>query len=82
MFYIEILFVIGYFCYRTNLFRYFTTAITIQANRCLKMLCLYLLGHTCLYLTLLPYLSSETYSRKYEKLPKIVIHAFKIITEK
>jgi len=46
------------------------------------MLCLYLLGHYCLYLTFYPYLSSETYSRKYKKLPNIVIHACKNITEK
>ena len=31
---------------------------------------------------LLPYLSIETYSRKYEKLPNIVIHACKNNTEK
>jgi len=48
----------------------------------LKMLCLYLLGQYCLHLTFQPYLSSETYSRKYEKLPNIVIHACKNITEK
>jgi len=46
------------------------------------MLCLYLLGQNCLHLTFLPYFSSETYSRKYEKLPNIVIHACKNITEK
>ena len=49
---------------------------------CLKMQCLYLLGKNCLHLTFQPYLSSETYSRKYEKLPYIVIHACKNITEK
>jgi len=43
----------------------------------LKMLCLYLLGHNCLHLTFEPYLSSKTYSRKYEKLTNIVIHAWK-----
>jgi len=43
----------------------------------LKILCLYLLGQNCLHLTFLPYLSSETYSRKYEKLPNIVINACK-----
>ena len=42
------------------------------------MLCLYLLGQNCLHLTFKPYLSSETYSRKYEKLPNIVVHACKI----
>ena len=46
------------------------------------MLCLYLLGQNCLHLTSLPYLGSETYSRKYVKLPNIVIHACKCITEK
>jgi len=46
------------------------------------MLCLYLLGQNCLHLTFQPYLSSETYSRKYEKLPNIVIHACKNMTEK
>jgi len=45
----------------------------------LKMLGLYLLG---LHLTFKQYLSSETYSRKYEKLPNIVILACKNITEK
>jgi len=45
------------------------------------MLCLYLLGQYCLHLTFKPYLSSETYSRKYEKLPNIVIHACKNNTE-
>jgi len=44
------------------------------------MLCLYLLGQHCLHLTLKPYWSSETYSRKYEKLPNIV-HACKNNTE-
>jgi len=48
----------------------------------LKMLCLYLLGQICLHLTSLPYLGSETYSREYVKLPNIVIHAGKSITEK
>jgi len=46
---------------------------------CLKMLCLYLLGQNCLHLTFKPYLSSETYSRQYEKLPSIVVHACKIL---
>jgi len=31
--------------------------------------------------TFKPYLSSETYSRKYEKLPNIVIHACKNMTK-
>ena len=39
----------------------------------LKMLGLYLLGHNCLHLTFEQYLSSETYSSKFEKLPNIVI---------
>jgi len=43
----------------------------------LKMLCLYLLGHNCLHLAFEPYLKSETYSCKYEKLPNIVFHACK-----
>ena len=46
------------------------------------MLGLYLLGQNCLRLTFYPYLSSETDSRKYEKLPNIVIHACKNSTEK
>jgi len=37
------------------------------------MLGLYLIGQNCLHLTFEQYLSSETYSRKYEKLPNIVI---------
>jgi len=48
----------------------------------LKMLCLYILGQNCLHLTLEPYLSSETFSSRYEKLPNIVIHACKNITER
>ena len=48
----------------------------------LKMLGLYLLGQNCLHLTFEKYLSSETYSRKYEKLPNITILACKNITEK
>jgi len=51
-------------------------------NNVLKMLGLYLLGQNCLHLTFEQYLSSETYSRKYEKLSKIVILACKNITEK
>ena len=50
--------------------------------RLLKMLGLYLLGQNCLHITFEQYLSSETYSRKYEKLPNIVILACKNITEK
>jgi len=41
------------------------------------MLWLYLLGQNCLHLTFEQNLSSETYSRKYEKLPNIVILACK-----
>ena len=43
------------------------------------MLCLHLLGQTCLQLKFKPYSSSETYFRKYEKLPNIVIHACETI---
>jgi len=39
------------------------------------------LGQNCLHLTFEQYLSSETYSRKYEKLPNIVFLACKNITE-
>jgi len=46
------------------------------------MLDLYLLGQNCLHLTFKQYLSSETYSRKYEKLPNIVVHACKILQKK
>ena len=46
------------------------------------MLCLNLLGQNCFHLTSLPYLSSETNSCKYKKLPNIVIHASKNIIEK
>ena len=46
------------------------------------MLCLYLLDQTCLHLTFLTYLISETYYRKYEKLPNIDIHECKNMTEK
>jgi len=48
----------------------------------LKMLDLYLLGQKYLHLTFEPYLSSETYSRKYEKLPNIVVHACKILQKR
>jgi len=48
----------------------------------LKMLGRYLLGQNCLHLTFYPYLRSETYSRKHEKLPNIVIHACKILQKK
>ena len=36
----------------------------------LKMLCLYLLGQTCLHLTFQPYLNSETYPCEYKKTAK------------
>jgi len=49
---------------------------------CLKMLGVYLLGQNCLHLRFEQYLSSDTYSNKYEKLPNIVIIAYKNITEK
>ena len=48
----------------------------------LKMLGLYHFGQNCLHLTFEQYLSSETYFRKYEKLPNKVILACKNITEK
>jgi len=54
----------------------------ISGRKLLKILCLYLLGQFSLHLTFQPYLSSETYSRKYEKLPNIVMHACKNNTEK
>jgi len=44
------------------------------------MLGLYLLGQNCLHLTYEQYLSSKTYSRKYEKLPNIL--ACKILQKK
>ena len=47
----------------------------------LKMICLYLLGQHCLHITFQPHLGSGTYSSGYEKLPNIVIHASKNITE-
>jgi len=47
----------------------------------LKMLCLYLLCQNCLHLTFYPYLSSETYPHKYEKLPNIFIHSWTIIIQ-
>ena len=46
------------------------------------MLGVYLLGQNCLHLTFVQYLGSETYSRKYEILPNIVILACNNITEK
>jgi len=46
------------------------------------MLGLYLLGQTCLHLTFEQYLSSETYSRKYEKRQNLVILACKNIQKK
>jgi len=55
---------------------------TVSIYYTLKMLCLYRLGQNCLHVTFKPYLSSETYSRKYAKLPNIVIHACKNLTEK
>ena len=58
------------------------TSLAINVQQCLKMLGLYLVGQNCLHLTFEQYLSSETYSSKYEKLPNIVILACKNITEK
>jgi len=46
------------------------------------MLCLYLFGQNCLHITFSQYFSSETYSRKYDKVPNILINACKNITEK
>ena len=43
------------------------------------MLSLYILGQNRLHLTFEQYLSSETYPRKYEKLPNMVVHACKIL---
>jgi len=51
-------------------------------GKILKMLDLSLLGLNCLHLTFKPNLSSETYSRKYEKLPSIAVHARKILQKK
>ena len=48
----------------------------------LKMLCLYVLCKNSLHLTFEPYLRSETYSRKYEKLSVIVIMHVKILSKK
>ena len=58
------------------------TSLSHMSCIVLKMLSLYLLGHNCLHLTFEPYLSSETFSRKYEKLLNIVIHGCENITEK
>jgi len=64
---------------RTNRCMWWIIFFCFQA---LKMLCLYLIGQTCLHLTFYPHLSSETYSCKYEKLPNTVINACNNITEK
>jgi len=61
-----------------NIFFYLANDFSSNKNA-LKMLCLYLLGQHCLHLTFKPYVSSETYSLKYEKLPNVVIHACKIL---
>ena len=55
----------------------FGTSCFFINNSFLMMLCMYFLGQNCLHLTMLPYLSSGTYSCKHEKLPNIVIHACK-----
>ena len=61
----------------------FTHAIKMYLwRKGLKMLDLYLLGQNCLHLTFKPYLSSETYSRKCEKLPNIVVLACKILQKR
>jgi len=38
-------------------------------------------GQNCLHLIFKPYLSSENYSRKYDKMPNVVIHTCSNITE-
>jgi len=58
------------------------SALSGPPTSAIKMLGLYLLGQICLHLTFEQYLNSETYSRKYEKLPNIVILACKNITKK
>jgi len=71
--------------YKGNVTCHLTNAITcniVNKFRYLKMLCLYRLGQNYLHLTFKPYLSSETYSRQYEKLPSIVVHACKILQKK
>jgi len=62
--------------------RFYLKIVFWALDQCLKMLGLYLLGQNCLPHTFEQYLSSETYSHKYEKLPNIVILACTNITEK
>ena len=66
----------------TQTILYFVAYFIVRMKKSLKMLCLYLLGQNCLHLSFYPYLSSETFSCKYEKLLNIVIHACKNVTEK
>jgi len=56
--------------------------VEIDLLICLKMLCMYLLVIIVHILHFKPYLSSETYSRQYKKLPNSVIHACQSNTEK
>jgi len=65
---------------KANTYQHITIQNTLATV--LKMLDLYLLGHYCLHLTFKPYLSSKTYSRKYEKLPNIFVHACKILQKR
>jgi len=72
-----------YTCYVFNpLLEFYFKILTRAGVAALKMLGLYLLGQNCLHLTFEQYLGSENYSRKYEKLPNIVILECKNITEK
>jgi len=48
----------------------------------IKMLYLYLLGQNCLHLTFSPHLNSETYSRKYEKMPNVLFMHVKILQKR
>jgi len=61
---------------------FFSIDCMVSILMTLKMLCLYLLGQNCLHLTFKPYLSSETYSRQYEKLPSIVVYACTLLHKK
>ena len=71
----------------TNIYYNYTSFLTATLETTISfdmvnVLGLYLLCQNCLHLTFEQYFSSETYSRKYEKLPNIVILACKHITEK
>ena len=69
-------------CHRRNVHSVIKNCPITHRHKFLKMLCLYRLDQNCLHLTFEPYLSSETYFRKYKKLPNIIIHARKDMTEK